>query len=450
LIKTMLVTVEKHNMLSQGDKVVVGLSGGPDSLALIHALFQISKSAGIDIVAVHVNHLLRGEFADADEKFVMEFCSKLGVECHTFRVDVSEYASGHGLSFEEAGRRVRYEKFEEVRVKIGGTKIAIGQNRNDLVETFFINLFRGSGIDGLSSIEYIRDGVFIRPLLEVDRAMIELYCEQNHLMARRDHTNDENDYVRNKIRNELIPYIKNNFNPSINDTIFRTTEMMKEEKSFWKTHVQNMFNSMCVSEEGKIIIRGSSYALLTVSEQKQLMRYCIRRIRKHLVDISADQLNQILNLSRTNTSIRLDEHYQVSNVYGDYVVSKMDVRSKTESAPELRVIHMDAKSYSDFATDEWVVALDADRVIGKLTVRNRTTGDRFIPLGMKGHKKIKDFFIDEKVPVAKRDTIWLICDDEKIVWVHGMRIHDHCKITKDTKNIMIISLQDIVEKRLLC
>jgi tRNA(Ile)-lysidine synthase len=166
-----------------------------------------------------------------------------------------------------------------------------------------------------------------------------------------------------------------------------------------------------------------------------------------LVDISADQLSQILNLSRTNTSIRLDEHYQVSNVYGDYVVSKMNVRSKTENAPELRVTHMDVKSYSDFSTDEWVVALDADRVNGKLTVRNRTTGDRFIPLGMKGHKKIKDFFIDEKVPVAKRDTIWLICDDDKIVWVHGMRIHDHCKITKDTKNIMIISLQDIVEKR---
>lgn len=447
MIKTMLVTVEKHNMLSQGDKVVVGLSGGPDSLALTHALFQISKGAGIDIVAVHVNHLLRGELADADEKFVMEFCSKLGIECHSFRVDVSEYALRHGLSFEEAGRRVRYEKFEEVRVKIGGTKIAVGQNRNDLVETFFINLFRGSGIDGLSSIEYIRDGVFIRPLLEVDRAMIELYCDQNQLMARRDHTNDENDYVRNKIRNELIPYIKNNFNPSINDTIFRTIEMMKEEKTFWKTHIQYMFKSMCASEEDKVIIRGSSFALLTVSEQKQLMRYCIKRIRKHLVDISAEQLNQILNLSRTNTSIRLDEHYEVSNVYGDYVVSKIVSHNKSENAPELCVTHMDVNSYSDFVTDEWVVALDADRVNGKLTVRNRTTGDRFIPLGMKGHKKIKDFFIDEKVPVAKRDAIWLICDDEKIVWVHGMRIHDHCKITKDTKNIMIISLQDIVEKR---
>lgn len=447
MIKEMLVTIEKYKMLVEGDKVVVGLSGGPDSLALTHALFNISESVGFKIVAVHVNHLLRGEFADADEEFVKEFCSKLGIECHIYRVDVSEYASNLGMSFEEAGRRVRYEKFEEVKDKVGGTKIAIGQNRNDLVETFFINLFRGSGIDGLSSIEYIRDGVFIRPLLEVDRTAIELYCEHNHLEARRDHTNDETDYVRNKIRNELIPYIKNNFNPSINDTIFKTTEILKEEKLFWRSHVQKMFDAMCVFDEGKVIIRGSSYSLLTISEQKQLMRYCIKKIRKHLTDISSDQLNQILNLSRTNTAVQLDEHFEVANEYGDFVVSKICSDDKTDEAPELFVTHLDAESYSKFSTDQCVVALDANQVIGKLTVRKRNAGDRFIPMGMKGHKKIKDFFIDEKVPVAKRDTIWLICDEEKIIWVHGMRIHDHCKITKDTKNIMIISLQDIVEKR---
>ncbi len=447
MIKTMLGTIQKHNMLVKGDKVIVGLSGGPDSLALTHALYQISDSVGFELIAVHVNHLLRGQFADADEKFVIEFCSNLGMECHTFRVDVSEYATDYGLSFEEAGRRVRYEKFEEVKARARGTKIAIGQNRNDLVETFFINLFRGSGIDGLSSIEYVRDGVFIRPLLEVNRAQIELYCNQNNLEARRDHTNDENDYVRNKIRNELIPYIKDNFNPSINDTIFKTTEIMKDEKLFWKSHVQNLFDTMCESEEDKVLIRGSSYVDLTISEQKQLMRYCIKKVRRHLVDISSDQLNQILKLTRTNSSIRLDEHYEVSNEYGDYVVSRIEQKAKIEKTPEIHSVHMDLDGYSKFSTDEWVVALDADQVKGKLTIRTRKSGDRFIPMGMKGHKKIKDFFIDEKVPMAKRDAIWLICDDEKIVWVHGMRIHDHCKVTKDTKNIMIISLQDIVEKR---
>ncbi|MDW7661921.1 MAG: tRNA lysidine(34) synthetase TilS [Bacillota bacterium] len=447
MIKTMLVTIEKHNMFVKGDKVIVGLSGGPDSLALTHALFHISDSVGFELVPVHVNHLLRGEFADADEQFVMDFCSNLGLECHTFRVNVSEYASELGISFEEAGRRVRYEKFEEVRAKVGGTKIAIGQNRNDLVETFFINLFRGSGIDGLSSIEYVRDSVFVRPLLEVDRTQIEDYCDQNNLVARRDHTNDENDYVRNKIRNVLIPYIKDNFNPSINDTVFKTTEMMKDERMFWNSHVEKLFDEMCVSEKGKVLIRGSSFVDLTVSEQRQLMRYCIRKVRKHLVDISLDQLNQILKLTRTNTSIRLDEQYVVSYEYGNYVVSKIEPLTKNVKAPEIYSFDLDLESYSKFDTNEWVVALDADHVKGKLTIRTRKSGDRFIPLGMKGHKKIKDFFIDEKVPVAKRDAIWLICDDEKIVWIHGMRIHDHCKITKDTKNIMIISLQDIVEKR---
>jgi tRNA(Ile)-lysidine synthase len=266
-------------------------------------------------------------------------------------------------------------------------------------------------------------------------------------VARRDHTNDENDYVRNKIRNVLIPYIKDNFNPSINDTVFKTTEIMKDEKLFWNSHVEKLFDEMCVSEKDKVLIRDSSFVDLTVSEQRQLMRYCIRKVRKHLVDISLDQLNQILKLTRTNTSIRLDERYVVSYEYGNYVVSKIEPQTKTLIAPEIYSFDLDLDSYTKFETNEWVVALDADQVKGKLTIRTRESGDRFIPMGMRGHKKIKDFFIDEKVPVAKRDAIWLICDDEKIVWIHGMRIHDHCKITKDTKNIMIISLQDIVEKR---
>jgi tRNA(Ile)-lysidine synthase len=447
LINVMLETIQKHNMLVKGDKVVVGLSGGPDSLAMIHALFQISGKVGIELVAVHVNHLLRGEHADADEDFVKAFCSALGIKCYAFKVNVAEYASDHGLSFEEAGRRVRYEKFDQVRTEVGGTKIAIGQNRNDLVETFFINLFRGSGIDGLSSIEFVRDGVFIRPLLEVDRIDIEKYCESNRLEARRDHTNDENDYVRNKIRNELIPFLKINFNPSINETIFRTTEVMKEEKYFWSQHVKGLFNDICTSEEEKIVIQGRAYAALTASEQKQLLRFCIKILRKHLVDISSEHLNQIRSLNRTNTSIRLDDDFSVSYEYGDFVVFKRKSENTDENPPELNAIHLELSGYTKDLTDQWTVALDADRIKGQLYVRKRINGDRFVPLGMKGHKKIKDFFIDEKVPMAKRDATWIVCDEEKIVWVHGMRIHDHCKITKDTKNIVLISIPDVVEKR---
>lgn len=443
----MIETIQKHNMLINGDKVIVGLSGGPDSLALTHALCQISGDIGFEVVAVHVNHMLRGELADADEKFVIDFCSKVGIDCYSLKVDVSEYANKRGLSFEEAGRKVRYEKFEAVRAEVDGTKIAVGQNRNDLVETFFINLFRGAGIDGLSSIEYIRDDVFIRPLLDVERAQIELYCECNALEARRDHTNDENNYSRNKIRNEFIPYIKKNFNPSINETIIKTIGIMKEEKSFWKAHIQVLFDDICTSDDEKIVINGLSFANLTISEQKQLMRYCIKKIRNHLVDISSEQLNQILSLSRTNTSVQLDNSFEVSNEYGNFVVSKISAGKKILIEPEIHTIYSKISDYSNFCTDEWTVALDADRVKGNLKIRNRIDGDRFIPLGMIGHKKVKDFFIDEKVPVAKRNSIWLICDEEKIVWVHGMRIHDHCKVTKDTKNIMIISLQDIVEQR---
>ena len=223
----------------------MGLSGGPDSLALMHALIHQKRNLMIDVVAVHINHMFRGLDANNDEAFVVNFCRSHEVPCYTFRIDVEALALQLGISFEEAGRKVRYEKFQEVLTITESHKIAVAQNKNDLIETFFINLFRGAGIEGLSSIEYMRNKTIIRPLLDVDRNTIERYCEANHLNPRIDITNATNNYVRNRIRNEMIPYVEKHFNPSIGDAVYKTISVMKDEKDFWKKHTEEIGRASC-------------------------------------------------------------------------------------------------------------------------------------------------------------------------------------------------------------
>ncbi|WP_175438274.1 tRNA lysidine(34) synthetase TilS [Fusibacter sp. 3D3] len=448
----MLETIYDHHLIEEHDKIVVGLSGGPDSLALIHALYHFRESLKINLVAVHINHMFRGTLADEDEKFVKTFCELHHIPVYSYRIDVGEYAKEIGTSFEDAGRRVRYQYFQKVLVKESAQKIAVAQNKNDLIETFFINLFRGSGVDGLASIDYRRDQIYIRPLLDVDRTSIEAYCLENALNPRRDHTNDENDYLRNKIRNELIPSLKAVYNPSLDQTLYKTIKIMKREKAFWKKHTEYLFENCCKWEENKVSVSKKAYDLLHEAEQLQLLRYVISKVRGNLTNISSDMLEQIQWLTKTGTFVNLDPNFRVSLSYDELIIEHK-VASCVKVLPVLerkRVSRQDYEKIKENLNIFEVVAVDESTIRGDLILRHREDGDVFVPLGMSGHKKIKDFFIDEKIPKEKRNQIWLICDDEKIVWVHGMRMNDMCKITNKTENILLISFNDIVEALELC
>ncbi len=448
----MLETIYDHHLIEKNDKIIVGLSGGPDSLALIHALYHFKESLQIDLVAVHINHMFRGVLADEDERFVKSFCELNEIPIYSYRIDVGEYAKEIGTSFEDAGRRVRYQYFQKVLVKEGAQKIAVAQNKNDLIETFLINLFRGSGVDGLASIDYKRDQIYIRPLLDVDRPSIEAYCLENALNPRRDHTNDENDYLRNKIRNDLLPSLMAVYNPSLDQTLYKTIQIMKQEKEFWQKHTKYMFENSCKWEENKVRISKCEYDLLHEAEQLQLLRYSISKVRGNLTNISSDMLKRIRLLSKTGTFVDLDLKHRVLLSYDELIVEQR-VYSYVEERPILEQKKISIQAYEqvkqNIDTSE-IIAVDEATISGDLILRHRKDGDNFVPMGMSGHKKIKDFFIDEKVPKEERDQIWLICDDEKIVWVHGMRMNDKCKITNKTKNILLISFNDIVEALELC
>ncbi len=445
MFETMLNTVKEKGLIAYGDRIIIGLSGGPDSLAMTHALLKLRKPYGLELYAVHVNHMFRGEQADDDEAFVIAYCKENDLPCYAFRVDVMSKAKTLGLSFEEAGREVRYEKFEEVMNQVAANKIAVAQNKNDVIETFFINLFRGSGIDGLASIDYMRSNRLIRPILDVSREEVECYCVQNSLKPRRDHTNDENDYMRNKIRNVFLPHVRETFNPSIDDTIGKTIHIMKSEKDFWQAHQNRLFEATCKWVDDEIHIDHVAFDKLLEAEKNQLLRHCILKLRGNLKNVSYETISRISALNRTSATCEIDKDFTIVKQY-DSLILYANKRLKAVQPHELFTKCISRQELPKYKLNQTCVAIDHDAVKGSLHVRTRREGDRFVPLGMKGHKKIKDFFIDEKVPKYERDAIQLVCDDEKIIWIENMRLDDRCKITETTNNIMILSFQELVER----
>ena len=236
-----LETIKNYKLIVDGDKIVLGVSGGPDSISMLNILNEIKNKKLIDfeIVVAHINHMIRKE-AIEDEEYVKKYCEKQNIKYYIKRIDVQEIANTKKIGTEEAGRNVRYDFFEEILKKTNSNKIAIAHNKNDKIETIIMNVLRGSGISGLKGIEPIRDNKYIRPLIECERTEIEKYCEENKLEPRIDRTNFENEYTRNKIRNIAIPYIKQEFNPNITETINRLSEVIREEDSYMNKIAQEI------------------------------------------------------------------------------------------------------------------------------------------------------------------------------------------------------------------
>ena len=240
-------TIKKYNLIKNGDSIVIGVSGGPDSICLLHVLNELKSEFNFKICVAHVNHMIRKE-ADEETEYVKKVCKNLGVECFIKRIDVLKTANNLKRGTEETGREIRYEFFNEILEKTNSNKIATAHNNNDKVETILMNILRGSGIAGLKGIEPIRDNKFIRPLINVSREEIEKYCTINKLEPKIDKSNKENIYTRNKVRNIVIPYIEREFNPNIIKTLNRLSEVATEENEYINKLTQETFNKINVGE----------------------------------------------------------------------------------------------------------------------------------------------------------------------------------------------------------
>ena len=298
-----LKTIQKYNMLKNGDKVVIGVSGGPDSMTLLNILNNLKEKLNINLYVAHINHMIRKE-ADEETEYVKDFCAKINVEFFAKKVKVEEEAKKQKIGTEEAGRNIRYEFFEEVAKKIGANKIATAHNSNDNAETVLMNIIRGTSVSGLKGIDKVRDGKFIRPIIECSRDEIEEYCKEQNLNPKYDKTNDENIYTRNKIRNMLIPFLKKEFNPNIVDGINRLSQIATEEEQFINKTVEKEYERLKISannrEENQVILDLKEFNKLDYVIKAKLILYTISKVYGSTNGIEKIHIDDIIKLCSNN------------------------------------------------------------------------------------------------------------------------------------------------------
>ena len=302
LKEKVLKTIKKYNLIEQNDRIVCGVSGGPDSICMLDILRRVKteKQINFDIIVCHINHLIREE-ATVDEQYVENYCKKYQIPFFVKRIDVKKIAEDNKKGTEETGRKVRYEFFEEIFKKEKANKIAIAHNKNDKIETIIMNVFRGSGISGLRGIEPIRDNKFVRPVIECERKEIERYCEEYKLEPRIDKTNFINDVTRNKIRNIVIPYIKDEFNPNIINTLDRLSNVITEEDEYMKKQTLNVYNKIKIREDvGYTIIDLKQFNTQEEIIRKRIIMHAITKTVGTSQNIEKVNIEDIIKLCANN------------------------------------------------------------------------------------------------------------------------------------------------------
>lgn len=294
-------TIKKYKLIEKGDKIVLGVSGGPDSIAMLDILKDLRNKFEFEIYVCHLNHMIRGQDAINDQKYVEQYCNKNQIEFFTKNVNIIEISNNQKIGTEECGRNARYNFFEEILEKTKSNKIATAHNKNDNAETVLMHLLRGSGISGLKGIKPIRNNKFIKPLIECDRKEIEEYCKQKNLNPCIDKTNFENTYTRNKIRNIVIPYIKKEFNPNIIETLFRLSEVVSSEDEFLDRITQKEFENIVLLEnEHQIDLKLKEFNLLDNVIKNRLILLTTKKIFGTVNGIEKINIDDIIKMCKKN------------------------------------------------------------------------------------------------------------------------------------------------------
>lgn len=295
-----LKTIKKYELIKSGDNIVLGISGGPDSICMLYILNSLKKDLNFNIYVAHINHMLR-ENAKLDEEYVKNTCKKLNIPVYIKHIQIKEIAEKEKRGIEETGRKVRYEFFEEILRKTNSNKIATAHNLNDSIETIILNIIRGTGICGLAGIEPIRENKFIRPLIECERKEIEEYCKLNKLEPRIDESNYENKYNRNKIRNICIPYLQKELNSNVIKNISRLSEIANEEQKYIEKNVEKSFNKICIENtENKIILDLKMFVKEELVIKRRLILYTINKLIGTTINIEKINIDDIIKLCERN------------------------------------------------------------------------------------------------------------------------------------------------------
>ena len=429
--------INRYHLITEGDRLILALSGGIDSMVLSDLLLKMK----VDFVVAHCNFHLRGEESDGDEQFVREYAKRNGIQCFVKHFDTEQYAVEQGISIEMAARDLRYAWFEELRQQLGYDKIVVAHHADDQAETFFINLLRGAGLRGLKGMQP-QNGVIIRPLLWASREQIHQYAIDIHINWREDHTNAETVYLRNKIRNQLLP-VFDELHPEARQGLYRSLEHLASENELYRELLKEKLSQIVTHDDGVQKVKVPEPVEGPTLSYQLLFEW----LRQY--GFNTDQCRFIYDAMKTGIGNKYyspthqlvigRNELQLSEIKA---ISDEEIRIDRGEEEILSPIHLrfsQVEKTADFIINKSrdVAQWDADKIQFPLTLRHWRHGDRFHPLGMKGSKLLSDFFVDQKfTELQKRNTWLLVSADGHILWVIGHRVDDRCKVTSETKTIL--------------
>ena len=449
--------ISKHGLLLN-EPLVVAVSGGGDSVCLLHLLFKLKEKLGLRLYIAHLNHMLRGTESRDDACYVSDLAKSLDIPVTIEKRDAKAYQAEKSISLEEAAREVRYTFLARVAKSIGTGQVAVGHTFDDHIETILMHLVRGTGTRGLRGLRPSSQMKFpdmsitiIRPRLEVSREETATYCQRHQLKPRLDSSNLSLSPLRNRIRLELLPLLEN-YNPQVSQALARTAGIASDDLAFLDEESARMWGKIAEIKESVITLDKNEFSKLAPSLQRQLLRISIEKLLGNLKDVEARHIEEILASlkKQAGKKISLPRGLVFVVEYDRYLISSdpkaMSPFPALETEFELKIpgktelpgwqVKATILSQSEEKGNKFTAYFDSGKTGDKLIVRSRKPGDRFQPLGLNQPKKLSEFMVDAKIPQAWRGQIPLVCSKEHIIWVVGWRIDERVKVSKDTRKVL--------------
>jgi tRNA(Ile)-lysidine synthase len=456
-LKTLVATVRRQKLFEQGETVLVAVSGGADSVALLDILTHL-EAERLHLVVVHLNHGLRGAAADGDEEFVRSLAAQYRLPFAVRRLDVQAYAESGKLSLEEAGRRARYDFFDEMAQLHGATSIALAHHLDDQAETVLIRLLRGAGGGGLSAMGSCARGVLKRPLLQISRAQIENYLQSQGVTYREDATNADTAILRNSVRHELIPFLRK-YNPKVSQRLAATAEILAGDEQLLEQLTDDAYRRTARGQLSAITLDVEALLQEPRGLRLRLYRRALLLSRgdlKHIALAHLEAVDRLIASSRPSGRLKLPGDCSVERSYGDLCFRQVELPAAAgwqltitgEGSYPLPaggrlLVERVARPVELDPGSPRVAYLSPQQVPFPWVLRNFLPGDRLIPLGMKGEQKVKDLFINRKIPLHERRSLPLLLSAGRIVWVVGVRMAEGARVIDPSGPVFRVEILDI-------
>jgi tRNA(Ile)-lysidine synthase len=442
--QSVIRSIRQRNLIRTGQHVIVAVSGGIDSVVLLDILASLRKQWKFRLSVAHVNHGLRGRASDLDEKFVRRKAQGYGVQYYSTKVETAQHSAAGKIAVQQAARELRYSFFEDLRKSLKADAVATAHNADDNAETMLFHFFRGSGVQGLTGIPVKRDR-YIRPLLSVPRSGIAEYARQHAITYREDESNTKEVYTRNFIRRSVIPQIERRINPSLVATLQKESVIFTMLAEYVNEAVDALYPAAVSGTELSVERLRSMHPFIQRSVVKRLLESMqiepAFTAIEAIVDLAENQkgtaadINNDFFAERTGTTVSLQRRMPEAEF--EFTVPSRSSVTNDRFTFSITSVHRNNKR-SDDPSIEYV---DAETVEFPLTIRSWKPGDFFIPLGMKGKKKLSDFFGEKKLTAVQKSAVPIVLSGERIIWVGGLRLDDRCKITEHTRSSYKLSFK---------